>query len=353
MRKTIVLFIIIILMFTTTSCKDNKEIHEVSFVSSMGIDYDIDTEEYTLILYFINTVNNVSVDYGLSEPDLLGFTAEAKGKTINEALIKIQTFSETYLNLKHLESIVFTETFFNEKNIFEFYYFCRNSHLLFHTFEIFITDSKLKDLYQVDNMTDSPSYYTILTGKKAGFDYHQKMFLNFCSDILTPNYYITYPKISIKEDIYNKKDKKYKTIGVTGYSIIKDDYSLSTYESTAIKGLKFLDNFEVYTGKIDELTFSIKNYQIDKNIKDGYLNIDITYEILILNNPKDLTSKEVMNVIELLVIDELTNINNIMKEDNIDIFNVDFLNNARGKLKFDLTYKDIELSFHIKAYSGK
>ena len=57
-------------------------------------------------------------------------------------------------------------------------------------------------------MTDSPSYYTILTGKKAGFDYHQKMFLNFCSDILTPNYYIMYPKISVKEDIFNKKDKR-------------------------------------------------------------------------------------------------------------------------------------------------
>ena len=350
MIKKIILILLIIM--SLSSCKDNKEIHEVSFVSSIGLDYDIDTEEYNIILYFINTINNVSVDYGLSEPDLLGFTAEAKGKTINEALIKVQTYSETDLNLKHLESVIFTETFFNEKNIKEFYYFCRNSHLLFHTFEILIADSPLKEIYQVENMTDSPSYYTILTGKKAGFDYHQKMFLNFCSDILTPNYYIMYPKISVKEDIFNKKDKQYKAIGITGYSVIKDDYSLSTYESN-IKGLKFLDDFKVFTDKIDNLQFSIKNYQIDRNIKDSVLNINITYEILILHNPDELSSKEVMEKIEKFMITEITNVNEIMKEDNIDILNVNFLNEARGKLKFDINYKDIEIIYNIKAYSGK
>ena len=108
MKKRFLLIILIILLITLTSCKDNKEIHEVSFVSSIGLDYNIDTEEYNIILYFINTINNVSVDYGLSEPELLGFTAEGKGKTINEALIKVQTFSETHLNLKHLESVIFT-----------------------------------------------------------------------------------------------------------------------------------------------------------------------------------------------------------------------------------------------------
>ncbi len=352
MKKRFLLIILIILLITLTSCKDNKEIHEVSFVSSIGLDYNIDTEEYNIILYFINTINNVSVDYGLSEPELLGFTAEGKGKTINEALIKVQTFSETHLNLKHLESVIFTETFFNEKNIKEFYYFCRNSHLLFHTFEILITDSPLKEIYQQENMTDSPSYYTILTGKKAGFDYHQKMFLNFCSDILTPNYYIMYPKITIKDDIFNKKDKKYKTIGVTGYSVIKDDFTLSTYESN-IKGLKFLDDFEVFTDKIDKLQFSIKNYQIDKNIKESKLNINITYEILILHNPDELKPKQVMEKIEKFIINELNNVLEIMKEDNIDILNVNFLNEARGKLKFDINYKDIEIIYNIKAYSGK
>jgi hypothetical protein len=201
-------------------------------------------------------------------------------------------------------------------------------------------------------MTDSPSYYTILTGKKAGFDYHQKMFLNFCSDILTPNYYLMYPKITIKDNIFNKKDKEYKTIGVTGYSIIKDDYSLSTYESN-IKGLKFIDDFEVYTDKINELQFSIKNYQIDKNIKDSKLNINITYEIIVLHNPKELKPNEVMKEIEMYVIAELNNVLEIMKEDNIDILNVTFLNDARGKLKFDINYKDIEIIYNIKAYSGK
>ncbi len=352
MKKKFFILLMLILTIFLTSCKDNKEIHEVSFVSSIGIDYNIDTEEYNIILYFINTINNVSVDYGLSEPDLLGFTAESKGKTINEALIKIQTFSETDLNLKHLESVIFTETFFNEKNIKEFYYFCRNSHLLFHTFEILITDSPLKDIYKQENMTDSPSYYTILTGKKAGFDYHQKMFLNLCSDILTPNYYILYPKITIKDDIYNKKDKPYKTIGVTGYSVIKDDFSISTYESS-IKGLKFLDDFKVYTDQIDNLQFSIKNYQIDRNIKNSILNINITYEILILHNPDNLKPKQVMEKIEKFVINELNKTIEIMKEDNIDIFNVNFLNEARGKLKFDINYKNIEIIYNIKAYSGK
>lgn len=352
MRKIFYIIFTLLLTITLTSCKDNKEIHEVSFVSSIGLDYNIDTEEYHLILYFINTINNVSVDYGLSEPELLGFTAESKGKTINEALLKVQIFSETYINLKHLESVIFTETFFNEKNIKEFYYFCRNSHLLFHTFEILITDSSLKEIYQLENMTDSPSYYTILTGKKAGFDYHQKMFLNFCCDILTPNYYIMYPKITIKDGIFNKKDKEYKTIGVTGYSVIKDDYSLSTYESN-IKGLKFIDDFEVFTDKINELQFSIKNYQIDKNIKDSKLNINITYEIIVLHNPKELKPNEVMEEIEMYVITELNNVLEIMNEDNIDILNVTFLNDARGKLKFDINYKDIEIIYNIKAYSGK
>lgn len=353
MKKIIFIISISLLGFILIGCKDNKEIHEVSFASSMGLDYNIDTEEYTVILYFINTINNVSVDYGISEPEKLGFTAEGTGKTITEALIKIQTFSESILNLKHLESVILTETFFSEKNIFEFYYFCRNSHLFFHTFEVLITDSKLQDLFLVENMTDSPSYYTILTGKKAGFDYHQKMFLNFSSDILTPNYYVMYPKITIRENIFNKDDKTYKTIGITGYSIIKEDYSLSTYDSSAINGLKFLDNFSIYTNSIDNLSFSIKNYKLDKHLKKGALDLDITYEIITLNDNHGLTEKEIMKKIEKFIINEITTVLEIMKEDKIDIFNVDFLNNARGRFAFDITYENVEINYNIKAYCGK
>ncbi len=352
MKKSFFTLSIIILLLLS-GCKDNKEIHEVSFVSSIGIDYDIDTEEFNIYLYFINTINNVSVDYGLSEPEKLGFTASSKGRNINEALMNIQTYTETHLNLKHLESVIFTETFFNQKNIFDFYYFCRNSHLFYHTFEILITDSPLKELFLVENMTDSPSYYTILTGKKAGFDYHQKMFLNFCTDILTPKYYLMYPKISISDKIYHKNDKSYKTIGITGYSVIKEDYSLSTYDSASLTGLKLLDDFVIITQNIDDLSFSIKNYQINKNIIHGVLDIDITYEITILNNPHNLSEDAVTKKVQQLIIDELHQTIEIMKDDEIDILNIDFLNQGRGKLALDLTYQDIEIVYNIKSYCGK
>lgn len=353
MKKIILIIIIIFNILCLNGCIDNKEIHEVSFASSLGLDYNIDTEEYIVILYFINTINNVSVDYGLSEPEMLGFTAQGTGKTITEALMKIQTFSETNLNLKHLESVVLTETFFNEKNIFDFYYFCRNSHLFFYTFEILITDSKLQDLFLVDNMTDSPSYYTILTGKKAGFDYHPKTFLDFSSDILTPNFYVIYPKITVKENVFNKDDKPYKTIGITGYSIIKEDYSISTYDSSAISGIKFFDNFSVYTNYTDGLSYTIKNYKLDKHLKEGILNIDISYEILIINNLYNLNDEEIIKKIKLFVISEINSVLDIMKEDKIDIFNVSFLNNARGKLSFDISWESIEIDYHLKSHLRK
>ena len=40
--------IIIFFLIICTSCKDNKEIHEISFVSSIGIDYKIDTNVGTI-----------------------------------------------------------------------------------------------------------------------------------------------------------------------------------------------------------------------------------------------------------------------------------------------------------------
>ena len=205
--KKIFLLLIIFLLLYCTSCKDNKEIHEISFVSSIGIDYKIDTNEYEVILYFINTINNVSVDYGLSEPELLGYTASSISNSISSAINKIQESSETMISLKHLETIIFTETFFNQKNIFEFYNYCKNSHLFFHAFEIFITDSNLKDIFLIENMTDSPSYYTLLTGKKNGYDYDKVLFYNFVNDILTPNYYLKYPKITVTDEFYKKTTK--------------------------------------------------------------------------------------------------------------------------------------------------
>ena len=54
------------------------------------------------------------------------------------------------------------------------------------------------------------------------------------------------------------------------------------------------------------------------------------------------TLKE-LEKIEKFIINELSNVLEIMKEDNIDILNVNFLNEARGKLKFDINYKDIEI----------
>lgn len=339
------LFLIIILSILCTSCKDNKEIHEISFVSSIGIDYKIDTNEYELILYFINTINNVSVDYGLSEPELLGYTASSISTSISDAFNKIQNNSETIISLKHLESVIFTETFFNKKNILEFYNYCKNTHQFFHAFEIFITDSKLTDIYLIENMTDSPSYYTLLTGKKSGYEYDKVLFYNFINDILTPNYYLIYPKITVTEEIYKKNDKKFKTLSHTGYSILKEDYSISTYNLNTIKGLRFLSNFNQFNIKInDSLHFYIKNYKISKDIKNTEITLKISCEIQIIDNLNNLNNNNLNKEIKLFIIDEINNCINILKEDQIDILNINFLSNNK------LDYQNTLINYKIDLY---
>ena len=346
MRK-ILLILIIFFLIICTSCKDNKEIHEISFVSSIGIDYKIDTNEYEVILYFINTINNVSVDYGLSEPELLGYTASSTSNSITNAISKIQNNSETIISLKHLETVIFTETFFNKKNVLEFYNYCKNSHSFFHAFEIFITDSKLSDIYLIENMTDSPSYYTLLTGKKTGYEYDKVLFYNFVNDILTPNYYLIYPKITVTEEYYKKNDKSFKTLSHNGYSILKEDYSLSTYNLNTIKGLKFLNNFSHYNIKInDSLHFYLKNYKISKNIKKGEIHLKINCEVQLIENINNLNNNELTKEIKLFLINEINNCLNILREDNIDILNINFLSN--NKLDYQNTLINYQINLYFK-----
>lgn len=339
--------IIIFFLIICTSCKDNKEIHEISFVSSIGIDYKIDTNEYEVILYFINTINNVSVDYGLSEPELLGYTATSTSNSITNAISKIQNNSETIISLKHLETVIFTETFFNKKNVLEFYNYCKNSHSFFHAFEIFITDSKLSDIYLIENMTDSPSYYTLLTGKKTGYEYDKILFYNFINDILTPNYYLIYPKITVTEEFYKKNDKPFKTLSHSGYSILKEDYSLSTYNLNTINGIKFLNNFNHFDIKIsDSLHFYLKNYKISKNIKKGEIYFKINCEVQIIENINNLNNNELTKEIKLFIINEINNCINILHEDNIDILNINFLSN--NKLDYQNTLINYQINLYFK-----
>lgn len=349
-KKKLFIIYIICTSFFLTGCKDYLQIHEIIFASSIAFDYNIDTKEYDMYLYFLNDLNVSNSQNQSLDPDVLGFTAKGTGKHLNEAYEKIKKNCDLVIDLHHLQTMILHERFFTNQNINKIYNILKYSSKFDPTFEIYITDSEIKDIYTIQNMSETTSFYTILTGVKEGSQFNPTSFLDLCNDLLIPNYNVVYPVISVNKEIFGKHDENYSTIEHTGYAVLKNNDSLNIYKTSNLEILNFVFPFKDYTFKLDDTVISINHFRIKCKLKDDYLLIKLHCEIKVLSN---IDYEEALNnKIEDYFTNNLIKLKKLMDEDEIDFFNINYLKHLKNEKCEETFYKTIPLKikYNINAH---
>lgn len=106
MKRISILLIILSLSFLFTGCWDYAEYQQIAQIYALGIDFEKETNDITLTLQYISTSKP---EGGKVSESITGATYSAKGKTVMDALNKLQEATPGRLFFSYLQVLVLGE----------------------------------------------------------------------------------------------------------------------------------------------------------------------------------------------------------------------------------------------------
>lgn len=348
MKKTNVLIYIfltliigIIMAITLHKKNDYTEVSQNAYVSSIGIEYDLNNKNYTVYLYILNNFNIGQSEFALGEQDNLGYISKGTASSIPEAISNIKKQSNIKLQLSHIRSMILKDTFFNDYNVVMLYSYIKYSPDLYPTFNIYTTSEDLMEIYNVQNFSETSAYYTLLINNDGVNDPLNVTITSFFNDILINYYTGIYPIISISKDTFYNGDKPYLSLGISGYSFINQNNQLSSFSFKHFNGLIYLNELQRNTLIFSKYSFFVNEYYYKTKIKDSKLYISIKLHGIVTYSTIDIEYTELLNNIKKEIKDDIIKLKNTMDEYNIDIFNINYLSHNK------LNYKNTKIILNI------
>ena len=311
--------LLILIIFSLTSCYDNKELNNIAIATATEIN-KIDNE------YIINVeiANPQAPDKTISiKTPYIIYTGH--GKTINEAYRQIKTSSPKYLYPEHLQILIINESI-AKNNLQEVLDFYLRSPLIRTEFNILIAKDNniLSTSTNIDERPSKSILNTIKTNKQYYGTANTITLNELTSNIINPNTEPVIPSIKLKDDKYELSGlaifKNNKLVGYLTneesiiYNLIKNNTQNNIFPYECDKD-KYL-SLEIITSKsIIKVNNNSININIDINAAINESNCNIN-----LNNAKSIDNLE--KKISAHLNDIITNtINNIKNKYNTDIFN--------------------------------
>lgn len=244
--------------------KDYKDITKIIYVSSIGIDYDLETKEYNLHFYILNYLNLTNAKISSSNIDDLAYTMKTSSTDFYKAFTDIESLTNVNVSMSHLKTVILTNNFINKNNLLKFYNLIRANQKIYPNFYLFTTSSKLDDIFNIKNFSDVSAYHTLLVSPTTIYQKQLISFNVFTNIILFDNYTILIPNLKLNKDILSKQDQNFYTLKVNGCSYLDSTFKLITYTSD-----EFL--YQRWLFKLEDIYFKIKDYDI--YLKSGKYNV--------------------------------------------------------------------------------
>ena len=345
MKKTLNLFLIIFLSLLINGCKRYSEIHEISFVLSIGLDYDQENEMFEVSVYVINNANLTQSDN--QSIDTSSYIGVYKSKSLTEALKKITSNVDVTLELKHVKTIFINEHFLTFDNREYFYTFFKNGPLLYPSFEIYITPNKIKDLFNVQVFEETTLYYTILTGTKKAHNHKPVTFYQFVNDKLIPNYFLGYPVITVSSDIFQDGENEFKKTENTGIMFFDEYANKHFLEYEDFPGMYLIHDFNNLLLKLDGIEILIDNYKFEYIVdKNNSIKFDIDLEVNYIYS-KEYNMFDYQNQLKESIKKEIIKLYQECLHQEIDIFNINYLRSIKKLNEIDLNNVDFIFDINI------
>jgi len=332
MKYIKILFLIIIPLFLS-SCYDYKELNELAIIN--GISIEKEHNEYLVTYEILNT--STSKD---SDEESKSYTIKDTGNTLTEALNNINNHLDKTPYFYHIKIMLISSNI----DILDIYDYILRSNNFTTNFYLTVADNPNEILTFSNKEHDSNSniIYNIL--KNMNYTNITHYFDTTINNIVYKKEDITIPYIKLDNDI-----------SFSTYAIYQNGKYLSLLDN------KYLDTYKYF---IDEDNTSISNdtssltfYKKSVNYKlRNDINITVKFKAKIesLNNNINLRNKDNLDTLETeyssYIKDKIISFLTYLKEERIDILNINHLNYLRtGKYNENYFYdKNISLSINLK-----
>lgn len=207
-----------------SGCSGIKNIQDLTYIVSIGMDYDDDNKEYTVYLQGLNFINVAKQEGGKSADPVPIFVASAKGETLNLAVRNLYKMSEPPLYFGHIKTLVITNRIVQQK-FKEVVEEVGKNRSIRPTLHVVTTDEEIEEVFNINALFNYPAVYTVLF-KKDTYEIAQNeirpvTIMKFLRDYYEPMNSSRLPLVKINKTSW-KAEKDYPVLYFDGYSVFQN-----------------------------------------------------------------------------------------------------------------------------------
>lgn len=259
--KRKLLFIMMFFFILSFFLFDNDyiDITHMTYISSLGINYNEETNKIEIYAYIFNNFSLSKSEYNSGNSNEQAKSIYSEADNTKDAFFNLANTSHTNIDYSHIESLIIHTSYFKENYLTELIEFLSNHPKFYARFYVYITENSIKEIYNIDYFNDTSSYYTILTDHKSEIIYHFTFFLELVNDILIPEYFCIYPSLCTNNNIINPGKDNGNSLLINGYYYLEnDEIKLITFKDYPI--LYFIYSINNINFKINDQTYTLYNY---------------------------------------------------------------------------------------------
>ena len=344
--KKILIFIIINLSLVIIGCKYEPSLDLSLYVDSIGIDYNIESKTYIVYYHIASSNSLLTTELGSTSSDNKYSIAHVEADTLYDAFRKITSNSIRNIIITHLQSIIITFNFINNENIEMLIDVIKTYNYIEPSFYIFATNSKLEDIYSIENPENISSFFSIITSNNYITTYDLTYFTEFVTSFLEETLITKIIVIQSTKDLWQNEDKPIITLSTVG-DIFINNYGNTLYLSNTDYNALYIINHEIKSNIIiDNINYVLQNCKVRIKEKDNVFTIKIRGDIyatgLTINNNKEIIDKFCIGIKK-----EFEKIINISKETNYDILNFNDILYRKYNKKEHFDLQNVQVNYDI------
>ncbi|MCA1062522.1 Ger(x)C family spore germination protein [Rossellomorea sp. AcN35-11] len=329
----------IILMFISvlflSGCTGSKNIQDLTYIVSIGLDYDKSKDEYTAYLQGLNFANVAKQEGARPIEPIPTFVGSASGKTLNMAVSNLYKLTRPPLFFGHTKALVLSRDLLENKFKEVLEDVGRNRSLR-PSLELFTTDMNMEEVFSAKGLFDYPPVYTVLLTEEKVESLQDEIetmsLMHFLREYYEPMGTAFIPNIRIDQDSWKSGDKL-PLLYLDGYNVFQDAQlmgHISSEDSILVDWLMkdhSTLNYSLY--KEEELLSTFKLSSKKPKVKyskedSGFpkFSLEVNVEAELLEKINDVPYEELQSTLEDSIEKRVETVYNRGLENQMDLYDV-------------------------------
>ncbi len=255
--KLLIILIIFSLLSFPMFNNDYIDITHMVSLSSIGISYE--ENKINIHSYVINNTSMSKTDYNTSSSNNNSIIIKTTNDTFQEAFFDLMNSTALVVDFSHIETLILHTSVFNEQLIKELTNYIVNQKKFYPKFNVYVTNENLNEIYNINFLNDTSSYYTLLTEYKSDIEYHKTTFIDLTNDFYEDNFFIMYPSIKLNKNILSNNETK-TSISIDGYYYFDKDIKKIQFNELPLLYFLYSTNDVIF--KITNENYYLSNYSL-------------------------------------------------------------------------------------------